>query len=148
MWQHKNCYYCQITVLTFNFLSEIFNVFNSSLSIRLSLELEKTLDLWLTNTERYKMSKDLRSGYGNRNFKFSKKRKKPPLNPLNHILVLHLGQGINILTMLYTTEVTQLKPRPYLWTFVLFTTYCRPLRGPHQKKKNRMNFRGMKSEPP
>lgn len=149
MWQHKTCYYCQITVLTFNFLNKIFNAFNSSLSIKLSLVLEKTLHPWLTNTERYKMGKASRAGYENRNLKFSKKRKKNSLNPLNHILVAHLGQGINFLTMLHTAKVTLLrKPPQYLWTFILPATYCRPLCSTQQKKKSGMNFRCMKSEPP
>lgn len=77
MWQHKNRYYCQITVLTFHSLNKIFNAFNSFLSIELSLVLERTLDLQHTNTERYKMGKASRAGYGNRSLKFSKKRKKP-----------------------------------------------------------------------
>lgn len=77
-----------------------------------------------------------------------RKGKKTSLSPLNQILVLHLGQGINFLTMLYIAKVTLLRKPQYLWTFMLSTTYCRPLHGTHQKKKSHMNFRCMKSEPP
>lgn len=107
--------------------------------------MKKTLDLWLTNIEKYKMGKVPRAGYRNKSFKFAKKRKKISLNPLNHILVLHLGQGVNFLTMFYTAKVTlPRKPLQYLWTFMLSTTYCRPLHGTHQSKRSHMNFRCMR----